>query len=129
MQRSIQTRNKLLDLNFSKFPKTKSKLLAELTNVLETTIPQLMAMYGLFCYSKFVYLYTYMCGTTAHTWVGECAGVALLAHPPPTNPTPSPPNINRLPKTTTALKDEQGNAITYSVPVPQRHYDQDRLVR
>lgn len=70
-----------------------------------------------------------MCGTTAHAWVGGCAGVALLAHPPPTNPTPSPPNINRLPKTTTALKDEQGNAITYSVPVPQRHYDQDRLVR
>lgn len=36
---------KLLDLNFSKFPKTKSKLLAELTHVLETQIPQLMAMY------------------------------------------------------------------------------------
>ena len=48
---------------------------------------------------------------------------------PPQKQKPTTLNkTNRLPKTTTALKDDQGNAITYSVPVPQRHYDEQRCV-
>ncbi|TFJ82953.1 hypothetical protein NSK_005726 [Nannochloropsis salina CCMP1776] len=66
-------RTKLLDLNFSKFPKIKNKMLADLSHILETQIPALM---------------------------------------------------ERLPKTTTALKDEKGNEVTYSMPLPVRDYDE-----